>query len=136
MATQAMIGNSGSTLVRRALQADGLLCIVCGIVMAVGAGAVAALLGLNNWLVVELVGLGLLVYGAVLFWTTSRRPIDRRLAWLVPLLNCVWVIASAVIIAVGWSALSTEGKWAIGILADVVATLAVVQFYALWRSRP
>jgi hypothetical protein len=50
-------------------------------------------------------------------------------------LNAIWVIASLLIILTNTPALTTEGKWAVGIVAALVDTLATIQFFGLRRAR-
>lgn len=135
MTTRSAVQSSHSQLLRRTLQIDAAFEAILGAVLIVDATPIAAFLGLDVPGVLTLLGIILLVTAAALFWIAGQEPIDRRLAAAVAILNADWVIASAVVLFVGWLPLTNEGKWAIAILADIVAIFALLQFYALWRRR-
>ena len=135
MATQTIARTNGSTLLRRAFQLDGLISALFGLVFIVGVGPVGTFLGLDNTLELELFGIGVLVYGAMLLWPISRDYLERRASFIIPVLNFVWAIGSYVLIFANWLPLTTEGKWAIGIQAEVIGILGIVQLYAAWRAR-
>jgi hypothetical protein len=134
MATQTIARYNGSTLLRRAFQLDGLFSAIFGLAFIVGVGPVGSFLGLDNILELELFGIGVLLYGAALLWQVSRTYLERRAAFIIPVLNFVWAIGSYVLIFANWLPLTTEGKWAIGIQAEVVGILGIVQLYAAWKA--
>lgn len=135
MATQTMARANGATLLRRAFQVDGLLSAIFGLAFIIGAGPVGAFLGLDNILELELFGIGVLVYGAALLWPASRDYLERRAAFIIPVLNFGWVIGSYVLIFANWLPLTTEGKWAVGIQAEIIGIVGIVQLYAAWKAR-
>ncbi len=122
-------------LPRAALRADAAFCAVTGIVLAAAAEPITRLLGLEPAVVPALIGAGLIVYAAALWWTTTRGPVERRLVLTIALLNSAWTLASALVLLTGQPALTTGGRWAVAILAAIVADCAVVQFYAARRMR-
>jgi hypothetical protein len=74
------------------------------------------------------------LYAASLLLTTARPSIDRRTGMTYALLDSVWVIASVVILFTGWVPLTTEGKWAVGLVAVIVAIFAELQFLGSRRT--
>ena len=133
MAAQTLPNAAQST--RRPLQADGLFCIVCGVLLALDAGAISAFLGMDSSAFILALGLALIPYGAGLFYLASSRPIDTRFLATIILLNIVWILASAILLILDPFHFTTEGKWAVLILADIVAALGIWQFIALRRMR-
>lgn len=136
MATQTFTRSSISdNLLRRSLQADGVICALFGADLVIWGSPIASFLGLDN--PTEVITLGAItgVWGLFLFWRASQRELDRRLGLAAIGLNAIWVIASLLIILTNTPALTTEGKWAVGIVAALVDTLATIQFFGLRRAR-
>ena len=133
--TQTIARNNRSTLLRRAFQLDGLFSAIFGLAFIVGAGPVGAFLGLDNTLELVLFGVAVLVYGDALLWPASRKWLERRATLLIPAGNFVWVIGSYVLIFANWLPLTTEGKWFVGIQAEVIGILAIVQLYAALKRK-
>ena len=59
-------------LLRRALQVDGLVVGLSGIVLIVGAGPLTAFLGLNLPLILVVMGLVFVLYGGAVLWAATR----------------------------------------------------------------
>jgi hypothetical protein len=55
--------------------------------------------------------------------------------WMVIGGDLLWVVASYAILLAGRPALTTAGSWSVGILAEIVALFAVIQFVGLRRLR-
>jgi hypothetical protein len=123
-----------SSLLRRAMRADGIFSTAGGVACVVAAGWLAAQLGVTS-LAIYALGAALLGYAAFLFAATAREPINRRAAIAAIVLNVDWVIASAVILAAGWLPLTTAGFWIAAVVALAVADFAVVQYVGLRRQR-
>ena len=133
MATQTL--SPSNSLLRRVLQADGLICAAFGLLLTFGASPIASFMGVNSAAVILALGLIIAVYGVGLFVVASRETIDRRLPIIVIMLNSAWVIGSAIVLAADLFGLTTGGRWTILIVADLVAILAVAQFIGLRRER-
>jgi hypothetical protein len=135
MATK-VIGRSGeASLLRRLLLVDGLTCVPFALVLIVGADPLANFLGLTVPLGLALVGLVVLLYAAALLWLASRERINRRLALGAPILNSLWLVGSYLLILTPWLSLTTEGKWAMAAVAELVGLQALVQFIAIWKRK-
>jgi len=132
MATQTLSVNTSP--IQRALQADGILCAVMGAAFTLGADAFSSFMGVESSGLLLAMGLFLLVYGGGLFYMVTYRPIDRRLPMIVIELNIAWVIGSILLLAADPLTMTTEGRWFVLILADVVAGLAIWQFIARRRA--
>ena len=102
-----------------------------------------AILFANRWLVkflglpedvsLAILGVGLIVYAAIL-WFNARRPkIKITDAWIVVIMDAVWVIGSYVVIFV--VPFSVGGKWVVALVAELVLAFTVVQWLGIRRIR-
>ncbi len=132
MATQTLSVNTNP--IQRALQADGILCAVTGAAFTLGADTLSRFAGVESPGLVLALGLFLLVYGGGLFYMVTNHAIDRRLPMIVIELNVAWVIGSILLLAADPLTMTTEGRWFVLILADVVAALAIWQFIVRRRA--
>lgn len=134
MATQTSTQRSNSFLLRRTLQANGIFSSLGGVILIAGAGPVTAFLGLQTPVILVVVGIVTLLYAVSLFLTAARPSIDRRTGMTYVLLDSAWVVVSIVILLTGWVSLTTEGKWAVGLVALIVAIFAELQFIGSRRT--
>jgi len=117
---------------RLVLRANAFTSALSGAIGLVGAGYWSERLGIDNVVVTALVSIGLVLF-AVDVVRTSRVP-DERLgsgALLVSIADIVWVIASAVVVALGL--LTPFGSVAAIVIAIGVADFAALQLW--FRSR-
>ena len=120
-----------SVLLRRALRGNGVFSTVSGIAFIAGAKPIAAAIGFDYPLAVGIIGASLLLFAAGVFRNAARERISRVEASLSVAGDLVWVIASGVIIALGF--LSTAGNWTVAVMADIVLVFAIFQFVGLRR---
>jgi hypothetical protein len=120
---------------RRILTLDALSCAAGGIVVLVGARPLATFLGLGEALPLALLGGVLLGYAALLYWRARQEPLPARLLGTVVIINAAWVVASALLVIENPFALTTGGRWLVGIVAALVADLAIIQAITLRRQR-
>ncbi len=90
-------GGSSSTLLRRALQADGVFCTLSGLLLIADAGPIAALIGVSQPWILTVLGVDLLIYAALLFLAARRTPIVRWHAQAFMAADVIWVLASVVL---------------------------------------
>ncbi len=133
--TNIALSQPPAAFARRILQANGYFSGLSGIGGMIGAGPLTALLGLESQLPLIITGGLLVLYAGMLFMAASQEPVDHRALLLFTVLDSLWVFGSVVELLIGWPAFSTEGKWAVGIVALPVALFADLQFFAWWRSR-
>lgn len=132
MATYAQPRAEGA-LLRRVFQADSLICLLSGGVMAAGAGQLAPLLGIPAAALVA-IGLFLVIYGGLLGFAASRPAIGRRAAWAAIVLDALWVVDSVVLLAGGWLPLTPVGWWLVVAQAVAVAGIAELKYLGLRRA--
>jgi hypothetical protein len=118
-------------LLRRALQADGIVSALSGLLLVVVPGEVAALLGAGSPGLVAAVGASLVAFGVFVARNGWREVPQRGAAAVTVALNVAWVVGSAVLIAAG--PLSKTGNWAVALVADVVLVFAVAETVGLRR---
>src|SRR5437762_1133006 len=88
-----------SSFLRRALLADALVSAAAGVVMSLGAGALAPLLNLPQGLLLG-AGVVLFPWAAALIWMTRKAAVPAAAVWTVIVLNALWV-AESVWVALG-----------------------------------
>lgn len=110
MATRTIAQPIRSDFARRLLQADGLFEIIVGAPLIVAAGPAASFLGPGAPLPVALIGAGLLLYAAQLFWSAARTPVDPRAVRDAGIVNAVGALGGAIVLFAGWLPLTTGGR--------------------------
>jgi hypothetical protein len=121
--------------VRRILTLDALSCAAGGIAALAGARPLADFLGLREALPLALAGGGLLGYAALLYWRARQESLPLGLLRAVIIVNTIWVVASALLVIENPLDLTNGGRWLIGIVAALVADLAIIQSVILRRQR-
>jgi hypothetical protein len=121
---------SGLDFARFILRADGIVVLIGGIALIVGARPISRTLGVDHAFIPVLLGIVFLPYALMLI----ARPVTRR-ALLIPAIgNTAWVAISAVMLVIGTPAFSATGRWIVGGAAIAVALFAVVEFAAVQRA--
>lgn len=122
-------------LLRRALRANFAFSSLSAAVLILGAGRLSPLFNLSSNLLLMGVGLSLLMFAGILFFTFSRPNIDRRLASLIITLDGLWVAGSLLLLVTLGGSITRTGVYVIAGVAVVVGLLAVLQWYGLRRSK-
>lgn len=112
---------------RRALVADSLISTASGLIFIFAAAPVAAFMGIADPLVATLLGIGMAIYG-VLVGRESRQTLTSMTGYVIGTLNLIFVILCALILVADAFGLTTSGRWAILMGADIVLVLAVLQY--------
>ena len=131
---------SSDRLLRRTLWGNAVFSIVSGAVLAifarpfadVAAHAPVALMGLDLAIVFELLGLGVVAFGALCTWVVSRERLPEGLARLIFAADLAWVAGSVLVLALP-AAWTTAGIAGIVVVALIVADLAVLEYLGLRR---
>lgn len=125
-----------STLLRRALGANALFSASCGLLLVGVSNWTAALLGdVAPW-ILRLLGVGLLLYAAFLFWIARQPTPPASYALLATGADLGWIVGSAVLLV--FPVLSTTGVGLVAGVAGVVLVFALLQLAglrALTRNR-
>jgi len=122
-----------SRTLERALTANAIFSLTSGTIFTLFASPLAAAIGLTDGLVLRIVGVGLLPFGAwVLALSRSDAP-SPKLGKLVSFLDAQWVVGTAILL-VAWPDLFNALGLALAIgIALCVATFATWQIYGVLR---
>ncbi|MEM7311386.1 MAG: hypothetical protein AAF682_32275 [Planctomycetota bacterium] len=120
-------------LLRRALLGNAAFSTACGLLLALGGGALAPVFGAPA-LALRAVGLVLLPFAYGLWQNARRAEVHRAEAWTAVVLDAGWVAGSAALVALELWPLTFAGTWAVVAVADVVLLFAVLQALGLRRS--
>jgi hypothetical protein len=118
-------------LLRKALIGNALFSILSGVTILLAQGWVLRILGLPENISLAILGIGLLVFAVTLVINARRQPVRTSDAWIVVVLDLAWVLGSYVLIFV--VPFSAEGKWVVGVVAELVSVFAVLQFVGIRR---
>jgi len=132
--------NPSDRLLRRTLWGNAVFSVISGAVLVAFATpfsrlateAPLSVLGLDLAIVFELLGLGVVAFGAVCAWAASRQTLPRGWAQVIFIADIAWVAASVLVLmlAASWS---TAGVAGIAVVALVVADLAILEYLGLRR---
>ena|SRR5688572_19396572 len=114
---------------RIVLLVDAATCVAMGLVLALGAGKLAAILGLPVPLI-QYSGLVLLPTAAFITWVASRRDPPRWGIQAIIAGNALWIGASLALLVAGWVSPTWIGKGFIAGQALGVALLTVIEYVA------
>ena len=129
---------SSDRLLRRTLWGNAVFSIVSGAVLAIFAGPFAGIAaqapvemaGLDLAIVFELLGLGVIAFGALCAWIASRQILP--IAWIRVIFaaDLAWVAGSVLALPATWT---TAGIAGIVVVALIVADLAILEYLGLRR---
>jgi hypothetical protein len=134
--------NPSDRLLRHTLWGNAVFSVASGAVLVAFAGpfsrlateAPLSVLGLDLALVFELLGLAVVAFGALCAWAASRAVLPRSWAQAIFAADLAWVGASALVLVLpaSWSVLGIAG---IGVVALIVADIAILEYLGLRRLR-
>ncbi len=131
---------SSDRLLRRTLWGNAIFSVVSGAALAAFAGPFARaatdapvqVLGLDLAIVFELLGVGVVAFGALCAWVASRPELPQGWARLIFAGDVAWVAGSVLVLALP-AAWTTAGIAGIVVLAVIVADLAILEYLGLRR---
>lgn len=123
-----------SLFLKRVLLIDALTCLGTGLVLSLGAGALAPLFGLDAGLV-RGAGLALLPVGLFMAWLAGRRTANAFFVYAVIGGNLVWTIKSFLLIGSAED-ITPIGTAFVAAQAVAVTGLALLEALGLRRSGP
>lgn len=116
---------------RRILALDSLSCLIMGLLMGLGAAALAPVFGLPEALI-RGAGLALLPLAAFIFWLATRPNPPRALVWVVILGNLAWTAESFV--TLGQSQATALGTAFVSAQAVAVLGLAMLEYVGVRKA--
>lgn len=133
---------STDRLLRRTLWGNAVFSVVSGAALAIfavpfaraAAQAPVTLMGLDLDLAIvfELLGVGVIAFGALCAWVASRETLPQALARTIFAADLAWVAGSVLVLALpaSWT---TAGVVGIVVVAVIVADLAILEYLGLRR---
>lgn len=115
---------------RPALLLDAAATGATGLLLAVGAGPLAPVLGLPTELL-RAAGVVLLPFAAALAWLATRPVVMRRAVWVIVVANLLWAVDSALLLLGDWFDPTLLGHAFVSAQALIVALFAGLQWAAL-----
>jgi hypothetical protein len=134
MAAQTALRSTSAFLLRTVLRGNTIFSLVSGLVFVIDAGPLSQFTGIAPTIIFTVVGIGLILYAIFLWRVAAPEMPDRRLVWSVIAADALWVLGSIILLFADPLVLTVGGKWAVGIVADIVATFAVLQYVGLRRA--
>jgi len=122
-----------STLLKRTLMANEIFSAVSGLVALFFSKQVTDFLGIQNSSIFLFLGIGLLVWAGFTAWVMMRPEVNPTLVKLVIAGDLLWVAGTVLLLIFAGGLFTTGGKWAIAIVADIVAAFAILQWIGLRR---
>jgi len=114
--------------------------VISGAVLVAFAGPFAtwathepvSLMGLDLALVFELLGLGVVLFGALCGWAASRASVPQGLARVIFAADIAWLAGSVLVLMLpaAWTGLGIAG---IAVVALIVADIAILEYLGLRR---
>ena len=118
---------------RRVLKGNALFSGLSAIVFLSAAGPLSQFTGIEPAAVFVVLGLGFIPFAAFTFFTARQPEINSHFARTIMVLDALWVMGSLVILFSGWPPLTTAGKWFVGLTAEAVAILALLEYIGIRR---
>jgi hypothetical protein len=119
---------------RAALLGNAAFSATSGLLLVTEAGVIAALLGSPPLWLVQAVGVGLLLFAALVAWTGTRVNIDPAAVVAVSAADSMWVLGSVIGLALGHAVVPSAGQAAIAAVAIAVGAFGAAQIWALLRA--
>ncbi len=85
-------------------------------------------MNISNDIILPVVGLGLLLFGASVFWVAFRKPFSMQMLRSIILMDIGWVLGCILVVATNLFGLSMLGNELVLLSAVIVALLAYFQF--------
>ena len=122
-----------STFLKRVLVLDAASCLSMGLLLTLGAGALAPMFGIDRQIVGG-AGLALIPIGLFILWLGTRQAAAPTFVYLVIAGNIAWSVESVVLIA-NADKITPLGIAFVGVQAAAVAGLSLLEWIGVRRDR-
>ena len=122
-----------STFLKRVLTLDAASCLAMGLLLTLGAGALAPMFGIDRQIVGG-AGLALIPIGLFILWLGTRQAAAPAFVYLVIAGNIAWSVESVVLIA-NADKITPLGIAFVGVQAAAVAGLSLLEWIGVRRTR-
>ncbi len=120
-------------LLRYTLRGNAAISAVSGVIAILAAAPIAAFMGLASPLILVVIGVGLLPFAFLVYKVSTMTAVNPLFIKEILVMDLLWIGGSIAILLIGWPVLTTNGRWLVAILADVVAVFALLEFVGLRR---
>jgi hypothetical protein len=145
MITQTQTFNTidDAPILRRALLANAIFSFLSGLLFTLRSTQVAEFLGIQDTRILGVIsggafilelGIGILVFAGVVAFIASRPRISKRMGTAIVIGDCIWVVASIVLMVTKALPLTTPGFWAVMVVTDIVLAFAIWEFMGVRRK--
>ena len=122
-----------STFLKRVLTLDAASCLAMGLLLTLGAGALAPMFGIDRQIVGG-AGLALIPIGLFILWLGTRQAAAPAFVYLVIAGDIAWSVESVVLIA-NADKITPLGIAFVGVQAAAVAGLSLLEWIGVRRTR-
>ncbi|MEK6222576.1 MAG: hypothetical protein N2D54_10065, partial [Chloroflexota bacterium] len=105
-----------NTALHNAMQSNALFSDISGLGLIIASQSIASITGIPSATALAVLGSGLLAWALVIFFQTQKPAIPPAFTIAVIAGDLLWVVGSAFLIIGNQVALTTTGKWAVGII--------------------
>jgi hypothetical protein len=133
MATQAINTKPNTSTAQWAVETDGAFCVLAGLLFMLDANGISQIMGVPSSTTIGVLGAVTLLYGLGLFYDVFKGLISANVLRALMVLDFVGAVVSVVFLVAFPTALSTEGRWVVLILADVMAAFGIWKVVGLRR---
>ncbi|MGH1366762.1 MAG: hypothetical protein ACRBF0_24600 [Calditrichia bacterium] len=112
---------------RNVLKTNAGFSLMSGLAMTFMAEQVAGWLGIAPHIAVPIVGIGLILFAASVYFTATRDPLPAGQVKFIIIQDWLWVAGSALVILLNPFGFSSAGLWITGIVALIVMMFAIGQ---------
>jgi uncharacterized membrane protein YoaT (DUF817 family) len=120
-------------LLRYTLRGNAAFSAVSGVIAILAAAPIAAFMGLASPLILLVIGVGLLPFAFLVYKVSTMTAVNPLFVKEILVMDLLWIAGSIAILLGGWPVLTTNGRWLVAVLADVVAIFALLEFVGLRR---
>jgi len=133
--TTASLNTKQTSLLKKALLANAAFSSISGLSFILFTQAISQFLGWSNSWILATIGAGLVAFALMIYTVAQAKSINHAQVMSIIAADLSWVLLSIVVIFTPFVALTLEGKWAVAIVADIVAIFAFAQYWGLRRLK-
>lgn len=85
-------------------------------------------MGISNEIILPIVGIGLILFGASVFWVAFQKPLNLKMVQSIVVMDIGWVLGCILVTATNIFGLTMLGNELILLSAVIVGTFAYFQF--------
>jgi hypothetical protein len=121
-------------LLRTTLFGNATFSVISGAVFALAAAPLAQWMGIPSPWILGVLGVWVLGFGALVWQLARSQPLNLTQARAIFWADALWVVASAVLLLAPGLPFTTEGRWIIALVAEIVLVFAILEFVGLRRA--